>query len=134
MYDEFKVFFTDRSAPRLLIRGSEDSLIQSFEFCTMGVGGRAWIGPSAAGNYPLAPEISRRLGAPVATETLADGTTTKSFDVQAPKRGPSYEMPMPGVPGAFYTTNGPSVVGTCRLTFTIANHVVSEASAPPECL
>jgi len=87
----------------------------------------SWVGqPESA--------LDAQFGAPVATETLADGATTKSFDVQAQKRGPSYEMPMPGVAGGFYTTNGPSVVGTCRLTFTIVNHIVTEAAAPADCL
>ena len=90
----------------------------------------------AADSWVGQPEdaLVAKFGAPVATEDLGDGATTESFDVQAQKRGPSYEMPMPGVTGAFYTTNGPSVVGTCRLTFTIVKGVVTDASTPADCL
>jgi hypothetical protein len=90
----------------------------------------------AADTWVGQPEnaLVAKFGAPVATETLADGSTTESFDVQAEKRGPSYEMPMPGVTGAFYTVNGPSAMGTCRLTFTLVNQVVTEVDTPADCL
>jgi hypothetical protein len=90
----------------------------------------------AADSWVGAPEsaLDAQFGPPVATETLSDGSMTRSYEVQAEKRGPSYEMPMPGVPGAFYTTNGPSEVGTCRLTFTLVKQVVTEVSTPADCL
>jgi len=86
-----------------------------------------WVGkPESA--------LQAQFGQPVATEARSDGSTTQSFDVQSRKRGTAYEMPMPGVMGAFYTVHGPDTFGTCRLTFTIVNHVVTEADTPSECL
>lgn len=86
-----------------------------------------WVGkPESA--------LQAQFGKPVASETLSDGSMTESFDVQGRKRGPGYEMPMPGVTGGFYTVNGPDVTGTCRITFTLVNQVVTEADTPADCL
>jgi hypothetical protein len=87
----------------------------------------SWIGqPDGA--------LFGKFGPPADTQTLPDGrSSVLSFDAPVQKRGPGYEMPMPGIPGASYHVDGPSVMGTCRLTFTVIDHVVIKAVAAPDC-
>jgi hypothetical protein len=84
----------------------------------------SWIGASDQ-------SLVAKYGVPANVAALADGTgQVWSYNVPVVEKGPSYEMPMPGVIGAYYTVNGPSTTALCRMDFTVASHKVTDAAAP----